>query len=253
MSRQVALRGVSRPAPLRSRAAAARGGGDTGGLTSNYVTREVPPFKTREQAWGATRDRIPALVQPAAARCVWPEAPSVHLAQPEPGGSRRAQVGDLSTPGAQRRSPRRLGDAPEPGASERAIERSVGRYLLAVRPADTQLRSGSRSRSDGSALRGSGQNVRACMFGPNRLPGSRLPRRLESSSRASARTAGLGGSSGHRVIGMQVHFRPERIFSIRPVVLYLLRWSGGEKKIHVQAVDWKIVLAAGGGGRGLRA
>lgn len=174
MPRQVALPGDSSSAPLRSRAAAVRKGGDTSGPTSNYVTGEVPLRPAGRR--GAPEQRAflcSCSLQKLGASD--PQHPRSISRGPSPVGVAEPRLG-TSVPGAQRRSPRRLGDAPERGASERAVGPSAGRYFLAIRPADTQLRS--EGRGHGWTVQPFGARARMyalALFGPNRLPGSRLP------------------------------------------------------------------------------
>lgn len=73
---------------------------------------------------------------------------------------------------------------------------------------------------------------------------------LESSSGASTETAGLWESPAQRLIEMPVHFWPA--FPVSWLFACSTRYQE-ERKIHVHAVAWKMVLAAGVGRRGLRA
>lgn len=152
-----------------------RGRGSQGrghsGPTSNYVTGEVPlrPVGRRGapeqraflrscslQKLGASDPRHPWSISRGPR--------TVAVAEPRLG---------TSVPSAQRRSSRRLGDAPERGASERADGPSAGRYLLAIRPVDTQ------GRGHGwtvQPFRARARMYALALFGPTRLPGSRLPR-----------------------------------------------------------------------------
>lgn len=106
LPRQVALWGVSRLAPFRSVPAPPplEGAGTReGGVV--ILRHRRSPHKMREPARGSGIERIPALVLPAEALCVWLAAPAVHLSQPESWGSPRIQIGDLSPPCAAEIAP----------------------------------------------------------------------------------------------------------------------------------------------------
>lgn len=238
LPRQVALPGDSSSAPLRSRAAAARKGGDTSGPTSNYVTGEVPLRPAGRR--GAPEQRAflcSCSLQKLGASD--PRHPRSISRGPSPVGVAEPRLGDLGSrcaaeiAAALRRCPgaRRVRTRRRTQRGQVLLSNSARGHPVEVR--------GSRSRLDGSVLRGSSQNVRACIVRAKSAPRLAPSTHLESSSGASTRTAGLGGSSAHRVIEMQVHFRAERIFSVCLVGLYLLYLQArksereGEKKIHV--------------------